>query len=220
MDKTKTRPRLSLPFLRMKRAEETPKGAQPLDLRSGAACVVFFLAFTFFSSSSYFSLGLRPLLAPIRSLSHHISPHELSEGSISACLSRVQPPRFCRLHSFLPSPWVFSAMTLRTLSSTLSTPFTVVGSGPTGLFLSRLLSRFGVDHLTLSSSTGVSPHPKAHYVNARTMEMLSASLPPPLFERLGNLAAPSDEWRRFHVRHDLLSPPIASIDHFETEEYR
>lgn len=51
-------------------------------------------------------------------------------------------------------------------------PVLIVGGGPTGLVLSILLSRFGVESLLVERDPGTCDHPKAHVVNLRSMEIL------------------------------------------------
>lgn len=51
-------------------------------------------------------------------------------------------------------------------------PVLIVGGGPTGLTLSVLLSRFGVDSLLVERAATTSDHPQAHVVNVRSMEIL------------------------------------------------
>ncbi len=48
----------------------------------------------------------------------------------------------------------------------------IVGGGPTGLVLSALLSRFGVDSLLIERNPSTTDHPQAHVVNTRSMEIL------------------------------------------------
>ncbi|KAL3817370.1 hypothetical protein ACHAXA_005005 [Cyclostephanos tholiformis] len=56
----------------------------------------------------------------------------------------------------------------------------IVGGGPTGLLLSNMLSNYGIrSHLLLESrSMGASlAHPRAHYINVRSMEILRMEVP-------------------------------------------
>ena len=53
----------------------------------------------------------------------------------------------------------------------VSVPVLIVGAGPTGLTLSALLSRFGIDHLVCERRARPTMHPHAHFVNNRSMEI-------------------------------------------------
>ena len=50
-------------------------------------------------------------------------------------------------------------------------PVLIVGGGPTGLVLSILLSRFGVESLLVERDPSTCDHPQAHVVNFRSMEI-------------------------------------------------
>ena len=52
-----------------------------------------------------------------------------------------------------------------------SVPVLIVGGGPTGLTLSILLSRFGVQSLLVEADPGTCNHPQAHVLNRRTLEI-------------------------------------------------
>ena len=67
-------------------------------------------------------------------------------------------------------------------------PVLIVGGGPTGLVLSALLSRHGVDSTLIERNLATTDHPRAHVVNTRSMEIFrqlgvdasirAAALPP------------------------------------------
>ena len=72
-------------------------------------------------------------------------------------------------------------------------PVLIVGGGPSGLLLSTLLSRFGVDSLLVERNPGTTDHPQAHVVNSRTME---------IFRLIGIAAS---------VNAEALPQPAASV---------
>ena len=57
------------------------------------------------------------------------------------------------------------------MSSVENVPVLIVGGGPTGLMLSILLSRFGVESLLVEADPDTCDHPQAHVVNRRTAEI-------------------------------------------------
>ena len=57
------------------------------------------------------------------------------------------------------------------MSAIEDVPVLIVGGGPTGLMLSILLSRFGVESLLVEADPGTCDHPQAHVVNRRTAEI-------------------------------------------------
>ena len=57
------------------------------------------------------------------------------------------------------------------MSTVENTPVLIVGGGPTGLTLSALLSRFGVESLLVEADPETCDHPQAHVVNRRTVEI-------------------------------------------------
>ena len=57
------------------------------------------------------------------------------------------------------------------MSASERVPVLIVGGGPTGLTLSALLSRHGVDSLLIEEDPGTCDHPQAHVVNRRTAEI-------------------------------------------------
>src|SRR4029077_15288544 len=59
-----------------------------------------------------------------------------------------------------------------TSSSTIEVPVLIAGAGPTGLSASLLLSRHGVESLTVERHPGTSIYPRATGINVRTMEII------------------------------------------------
>lgn len=56
--------------------------------------------------------------------------------------------------------------------STMRVPVLIVGAGPVGLAAAYVLGRFGVRSVVCEQHGGINPHPRAHVVNTRTMELL------------------------------------------------
>jgi 2-polyprenyl-6-methoxyphenol hydroxylase-like FAD-dependent oxidoreductase len=77
-----------------------------------------------------------------------------------------------------------------------SVPVLIVGGGPTGLVLSMLLSRLGVNSRVVERDPSTCDHPRAHVVNTRSMEILrSFGLDGAvLAEALNPMAAGSIRW--------------------------
>ncbi|TVU36153.1 hypothetical protein EJB05_18070 [Eragrostis curvula] len=74
-------------------------------------------------------------------------------------------------------------------------PVLIVGAGPVGLVLSFLLTKFGIKCAVIEKNVEFTRHPRAHFVNNRTME---------IFRKLDGLAGdiersqpPVDLWRKF-----------------------
>ena len=63
-------------------------------------------------------------------------------------------------------------MDRKPVDAVVEVPVFIVGAGPTGLTASVLLSRFGVDSLTIERHPGTSIYPRAIAINTRSMEVL------------------------------------------------
>lgn len=70
----------------------------------------------------------------------------------------------------------------------------VVGGGPTGMVLGHLLQQCGVQHLVVERRASPTTHPQAHFINARTMEILQAHMPD-VFQALIRDKPPLRSWR-------------------------
>ncbi|KAL7553904.1 hypothetical protein ACHAWF_017472 [Thalassiosira exigua] len=76
----------------------------------------------------------------------------------------------------------------------------IAGGGPTGLLLSTLLSSHGAkDHLVFDArpSDELLRHPQAHYVNARSAEILRGEAPR-AYSGVTKAAPPAEEWKGFN----------------------
>lgn len=56
--------------------------------------------------------------------------------------------------------------------SSATAPVIIVGAGPTGLATAFVLGRCGVRTIVCDQYDGINPHPRAHVVNTRSMELL------------------------------------------------
>jgi len=67
---------------------------------------------------------------------------------------------------------MFKLATRHLSSKSVSTKVCIVGSGPVGMILSRMLSKFGVENKVLEKYPSLQNHPKAHYLSFRSCEIL------------------------------------------------
>jgi 2-polyprenyl-6-methoxyphenol hydroxylase-like FAD-dependent oxidoreductase len=89
----------------------------------------------------------------------------------------------------------------------------VVGSGPVGLLLSNILSHYGVGHVLIDRRMNAVQHPQAHFLTARSMEILQSHCPSSYKEMLHLLQA-SVDWREFSYCHTLSGTQLSRVDHF------
>ena len=74
------------------------------------------------------------------------------------------------------------------------TPVLIVGGGPVGLTLSLLLSKYGIRSRVLEKDTRLTDHPRAHFINTRTMEIYRSL---GIAESIYSHVRPLNEWRKF-----------------------
>lgn len=74
------------------------------------------------------------------------------------------------------------------------TKVAIVGGGPVGLLLSKLLSNYGVHHYLIERRKGNRLHPQAHYLNVRSMEIMRSTCWRE-FEQSLKQSPPSFTWR-------------------------
>lgn len=96
-------------------------------------------------------------------------------------------------------------------------PVVIVGAGPVGLVLSFLLTKFGIKCTVLEKSMEFTRHPRAHFINNRTME---------IFRKFDGLAGdieraqpPVDLWRKFVYCTSLSGSILGSVDHMKQEDF-
>ena len=92
----------------------------------------------------------------------------------------------------------------------------IVGSGPVGMVLSRMLTKFNVPNVVLEQSSQLQDHPKAHYLSFRTCEILEDLLEDNfLSDQLKRYA----EWNKFDYCNSVTSKPFARVKHFDKEDF-
>lgn len=73
-------------------------------------------------------------------------------------------------------------------------PIGIVGGGPVGLLLSLLLSKFRIKHFLIEGREKATIHPQAHFINARTMEIIQSNFPV-VYKELVHVVADPSTWR-------------------------
>ena len=104
---------------------------------------------------------------------------------------------------------------VREMKRNLRVRVAVVGGGPVGLLLSSLLSQYGVHHCLVERRRVPTKHPQAHFINARSMELLQAHFPAS-FRAVIEQSPPSRTWRDFCYCYSVTGRTFARVDHFST----
>jgi 2-polyprenyl-6-methoxyphenol hydroxylase-like FAD-dependent oxidoreductase len=73
-------------------------------------------------------------------------------------------------------------------------PVAIVGAGPTGLTLSALLSRAGVQSVVLEKEPALTDHPQAHFINLRSMEIFRHAMGG-VDAAIWKASPPKEQWR-------------------------
>jgi 2-polyprenyl-6-methoxyphenol hydroxylase-like FAD-dependent oxidoreductase len=108
------------------------------------------------------------------------------------------------------------AATSKDLSKT-HTPITIIGGGPSGLYLSCLLGQMQIPNILLEQQTVQDRfrHPQAHFLNTRTMELLRYTLSATQVQDRITACMPTvEEWQNFRFVHNMRqNPPLAQVRH-------
>jgi 2-polyprenyl-6-methoxyphenol hydroxylase and related FAD-dependent oxidoreductases len=93
-------------------------------------------------------------------------------------------------------------------------PVVIIGGGPTGLFLSSLLSQYNVPSILLEKRLpqDIHLHPQAHYINLRSMEILRHCLPR-VYDKVLDQSPPIQDWEGFTFGSSVLGRQIARVIH-------
>lgn len=70
----------------------------------------------------------------------------------------------------------------------------IVGSGPVGIILSGLLRRYGIGHILIDRRKDPVLHPQAHFLNARSMEIVQSFFPVE-YDNVVDMLPNSKYWR-------------------------
>ncbi|KAG5189102.1 FAD binding domain-containing protein [Tribonema minus] len=98
-------------------------------------------------------------------------------------------------------------------------PVVICGAGPTGLTLSALLSRAGVQSVLLEKEQDLSDHPQAHFINLRSMEIFRHCLGG-LDKSVFAASPPKAQWSDFVVCSSVLGRELARVDNFKNDAVR
>lgn len=98
-------------------------------------------------------------------------------------------------------------------------PVCIVGGGPVGLLLSSLLSQYKVRHCLLERRAEPTSHPQAHFINARSMEILQGHSPTS-FRAIVDKMPPSEYWRDFVYCYSVTGRAYSRVDHFASAPRR
>ena len=83
----------------------------------------------------------------------------------------------------------------------------IVGGGPSGLFLSTLLTSYGIHSQLLFDKRPeeeLLKHPQAHFINIRSMEILKAEIPN-VYNKINQEIPDVNEWERFHFGGSVMN---------------
>lgn len=97
----------------------------------------------------------------------------------------------------------------------METDVCIVGSGPVGMVLSRMLTKFNVSNIVIEQRQALQNHPKAHYLSFRTCEILEDLLNDNfLTEQMKRY----EEWNKFDYCNSVVGKPFARVKHFEESD--
>lgn len=109
---------------------------------------------------------------------------------------------------------------IKQAAKAIYTPVLIVGGGPVGLTLSLLLSKYGIASRVLEKDTRLTEHPRAHFINTRTMEIYRSL---GIADSIYSHVRPLSEWRKFiyctSVIGEANDVDIGETDHFSSSHF-
>ena len=91
----------------------------------------------------------------------------------------------------------------------------IIGAGPSGMVSALCLAKLGISSLVVERNTTLNPHPKAHELNARSIEILSEL--GFSYEELEGEASPKSDGARI-LFCNTINEEFGRIDLEEDEE--
>ncbi len=73
-------------------------------------------------------------------------------------------------------------------------PVAIIGGGPIGSIFSKLLSSYGVSHALFEKRSNPTAHPQAHYINARSNEIIQSHFQT-IYKNMIKELPSSNNWR-------------------------
>lgn len=92
-------------------------------------------------------------------------------------------------------------------------PICIVGGGPVGSLLSLLLKKYDVPHFLVDKRASPTVHPQAHFMHARSNEIIQTHFPH-VYSKMLQQMPNSQDWRHFKYCYSVLGASYARVDHF------
>lgn len=122
-----------------------------------------------------------------------------------------------RYQSFIlstPKLYIPSKIYQRYQSTVYDYDVMITGGGPNGLFMSLLLSYYKIPFCLIEKKIQCTKHPQAHFLNARTMEIIKSYFPR-LYHSILNASIDRKYWDSFTYCNSIIEDEIAIMNHFD-----
>ncbi|KAH7616498.1 putative polyketide hydroxylase [Nannochloris sp. 'desiccata'] len=145
----------------------------------------------------------------LRALSTRFSPFIFSNEALLSTTT-TPPPQPLKQNEDLPPP----SSSNKEINTATTTPVVISGGGPAGLTTAIYLSKYGIPSIVLERSPELTDHPRAHFINHRTMEVFRGMTG--LSSQVERTMPPLDQWRNFIYCTELTGGSVLGIvDHFK-----